>query len=202
MNRLKDETKKDETRKNKIRKDILTIRNALEESKVIRYSSKITKRVLDMDEYLKSNIVMCYMDFKNEVQTREIVSYSFALGKRVCVPFICKSETVKDYIIASEIFDGKNDLVKGTYGIFEPRNGLDKQIMPEELDLVIVPGVAFDLKKNRIGFGAGYYDCFLKDVRSDCTKLGVAYEFQIVEVVPVNKYDVSMDFVITQSRII
>jgi 5-formyltetrahydrofolate cyclo-ligase len=90
----------------------------------------------------------------------------------------------------------------GVFGILEPRKESARIFNPEEIDLVIVPGVAFDEHRNRIGFGAGFYDRFLESVRPSCAKIGIAFEFQIYDEVPVEEHDIPLDLVITEKRTI
>ena len=93
-----------------------------------------------------------------------------------------------------------DDLKISSYGILEPKKDKIKNISSDKIDLIIVPGVAFDLKGNRMGHGKGYYDRFLNLVKS--TSIGLAFEFQIIENIPVESHDKPIDMIITEKRII
>ncbi|NLD47053.1 MAG: 5-formyltetrahydrofolate cyclo-ligase, partial [Clostridiaceae bacterium] len=84
----------------------------------------------------------------------------------------------------------------------EPDKKLTTRINPDIIDFVIVPGVVFDIKRNRIGYGAGFYDAFLKRLDPRCFKAGIAFEFQVYQQVPVEPHDVPLDTVITEERFI
>ena len=164
-------------------------------------SIKITERVISLVSFSESPSIMCYMDFKNEVMTRYIIRHCFEHGKRVILPLVDKTDGLMK-IVPYEIMDEERDVIPGTLGILEPNRDKVKSINPKEIDVVIVPGVAFDLNKNRLGFGAGLYDKFLSSVNDGCTKIGIAFEFQIYDTIPVEEHDISLDFIITEERII
>ncbi|MCX7658787.1 MAG: 5-formyltetrahydrofolate cyclo-ligase, partial [Oscillospiraceae bacterium] len=125
-----------------------------------------------------------------------------ARGKRIAVPLVESAAGYQKMISPCEIKDVEAELAKGCYGILEPVKELARRVPPENLDMVIVPGVAFDLKKNRIGYGGGYYDRFLKKMRFNCLKVGIAFEFQIVPEIPASENDVPVDIIVTEKRII
>ena len=103
---------------------------------------------------------------------------------------------------AYEILDLEKETTKGSFGILEPINEVveDKRLIkPEEIDLVIVPGVAFDKNMNRIGFGGGFYDRYLSLLKSSCKKVGLAYQFQIVEKIETEEHDMKVDMIVTES---
>jgi 5-formyltetrahydrofolate cyclo-ligase len=185
-----------------LRRDVLKIRNCIEDRERIEKSRKIFNTLAGMKEFKNSVSVMCYVDFKGEVITRDIIDLCINLNKSLCVPVVSANEDGSRHIIASILKDPETELYKGNFGIMEPKNEYIRLFEPEKIDLVIVPGVAFDEKRNRVGFGAGFYDRLLKNVRNDCFKIGVAYEFQVFRDIPVNKYDIPMDLIITEKRTI
>lgn len=185
-----------------LRKDVLEKRSCIEEEERIEKSSRIFNTLIDLDVFKKSTSIMCYIDFKGEVITRGTIDLCIKLNKELCVPIVSYKEDGGKLIIASVLKDPKTELYKGNFGIMEPKNEYIRVFKPEKIDLVIVPGVVFDEKRDRIGFGAGLYDRFLKNVRSDCFKIGLAYEFQVVRSVPADKFDIPMDLIITEKRTI
>lgn len=186
-----------------MRTDVLKMRRLLKKEEVEEKSRVITNMLLSLKDVKVSSTVMCYMDFKNEVMTGAFIEYCINSGKKTAVPLVqCMSDVNCRNIIACEIKDPENDLQKGSYGILEPKSDSIVKVEPAEIDLVIVPGVVFDRQKYRIGFGAGYYDRFLKKVGKDCVKIGIAFEFQMVERVPRLEHDIPMDIIVTEKRII
>jgi len=187
--------------KKTIRDEILKTRGQMSPDEVLDKSNSIKMKITELDEYKKSKMIMCYVDFKNEVMTGALIEYSLKQGKRVCVPVVINEKGKRD-MLASELFDMEKDLETGSFGIREPKKTCIRPVNPEDIDLVIVPGLAFDLNKNRIGFGGGFYDRFLPKVRKDAFKVAVAYDFQIREKLPVEYYDMPVDMIVTESRII
>ncbi|HEY9062331.1 MAG TPA: 5-formyltetrahydrofolate cyclo-ligase [Pseudobacteroides sp.] len=183
-----------------LRRDVLKIRNCIEEEERIEKSRRIFNTLIGLNEFKNSASVMCYIDFKGEVITRDIIDLCFSLNKKLCVPVISNNQNGARQIIASVLKDPESELYRGNFGIMEPKDEYIRVFEPVEIDLVIVPGVVFDEKRNRIGFGAGFYDRFLKKVRNDCFKIGLAYEFQVVKSVPADKFDIPMDLIITEKR--
>lgn len=184
-----------------LREEVASHRKKENRKSVENKSVEITRRVINLEPFIKGQSIMCYMDFKNEVITRYIIRHCFEHGKRVILPLV---DTIDGFrkIVPYEIMGEERDVMPGTLGILEPNKDSAKMINPEEIDFVIVPGVAFDLFKNRVGYGAGLYDRFLQSVKSNCPKVGIAFEFQIYDTVPVEEHDIPLDFVITEERII
>lgn len=188
--------------KNSIRKRILESRSKLTREDICIKSGVICSRLLKQQEFVQARLVMCYMDFRSEVMTGEIITGCIKTGKRVVLPYVGKTNGISGELQAYEIKDLKSDVTEGAYGILEPDPGRTDRIDEKEIDLVIVPGVAFDLHKNRIGYGAGYYDRFLYRLRPVCVKAGIAFDIQIVDNVPVDENDIEMDLIITETRIL
>ena len=142
---------------------------------------------------------MTYLDFGSEVRTREYLPELWKLGKQVVVPY-CVGDDLRLFCV-----EGVDELSPGMWGILEPkpewRGRLDRRVEAAELDLIIVPGVAFDRRGGRLGFGKGYYDRFLRQVRADAVKIALAFECQLVEEIPMTEQDVCMDKVITEKWI-
>lgn len=191
-----------ENGKSLIRNEILRLRSSLGQEAVEQKSLKIAEKLFGLDQFKKSGLVMCYMDFNNEVRTDILIKKCFEEGKRVALPRVVKNSGIRKEIAAYEIKDTVTNLEKGTYGIMEPKMEITREVNPPDIDLVIVPGVAFDTRKNRIGYGAGYYDRFLKKVRSGCFKIALAFELQVVDDIPAGGDDVPVDMIITEERII
>lgn len=180
--------------KDLIRKEILKKRSSMEKEEVINLSKNIYENILKWDKYINADTIMLYCDFRNEVETKDITEASIKMGKRVVFPkSIKQTHTIIPYY-ANSI----EDLKLGVYGILEPDCGIaaDKK----DIDIVFVPGAVFDRRGNRYGYGAGYYDRFLMEYSG--IKAGVCYEFQLLESIEAGKFDISMDYIITENGIL
>ena len=132
---------------------------------------------------------MFYISFGGEVDTREMIKEAKKLGKLIAVPVSGLKRTIRPCK-----WDGRQRLEKGRYGILEP---MQKSFFGiKALDLVIVPGVAFDRRGNRLGRGKGYYDTFLSRLPKDTPSIGLAFDFQILPTLPTTPTDVSVRRVI------
>jgi 5-formyltetrahydrofolate cyclo-ligase len=151
--------------------------------------------------YRQAKTVMWYIHCRSEVRTQSAVSGELAAGKTIVIPY-CTKDGQGHNKLGLWRLDFFADLVPGTGGILEPpqqRWGESgREIAPEQLDCVMVPGVAFDRNGGRLGNGQGYYDRLLKTVRADAALIGVCFESQLVEQVVMDAHDVVMDYVITE----
>jgi len=189
--------------KSTLRKQIIERRESLSRQQVEEKSRAVMNCLVSLPEFIKASTVMSYMDFRNEVRTREIIAFCLSNGKRVAAPRVDKSGGKgASKLVAYEIRDLEKDFEPGTFGLLEPRTDESRIVAPEEVDLVLVPGVVFDRKGNRIGFGAGYYDRFLARTRNDCIKAAVAFDFQVLDEIPAEEHDIPMDIIITESGVI
>lgn len=186
--------------KESIRARIIEQRKLLSIQEVNEKSSAITKRLCSLVQYANAGVVMAYMSFRNEVATDAFINRCSRDGKRVIIPKV--QQIPAPALLLYEIKDPGQDVVKGFMGIPEPDASRLERVDPSEIDMVVIPGVAFDKCKNRLGYGAGYYDRFLPTLRPDSLKVGIAYEMQITDSVFAEEYDIPMDMVITEERII
>ena len=189
-------------KKSEIRNSILYKRKNMKYDEVCLKSGIIIEKLRELVQYKNSSVIMCYVDFCNEVKTLDFIRQSIREGKRIAVPKVIAKDTDKRKIIAVEINDLEKDLKLGSYGILEPVNTEGNEIPVNEIDMAVVPGIAFDLMRNRIGFGAGYYDKFLSNNAERCFKVGIGYDYQILDEIPAGRYDIPMDLIITEARTI
>lgn len=163
-------------------------------------SRLICERFIALPPYAAAKTVMWYVDAGSEVRTRHVLPAALGHGKRVVVPW-CVVETNHLELF---LLEDMSELVEGAYKILEPRAELRqlpaKVVRPEELDLVMVPGTAFDPRGGRMGQGKGYYDRLLANARPDAPLVGMAFDCQIFGEIPVAAHDVFMDLVLTESR--
>jgi len=180
--------------KDTIRKQILYTRNKLSDDNVNQFSKNIFLNLIENSIFNCSKHVMVYLDFKHEVRTDLIINHCLLHNKKVYVP-ICIPETHE--ICISRITD-LDELQSGHFGIREPKSEYIRLSDSTLIDLVLVPGVAFDSSGNRIGFGAGYYDRFMKRLSPNAVKAALAYSFQVVDMIPSDEYDIPADYIITE----
>lgn len=180
--------------KKTLRKQIYDNRCILSKEYVITNSKRIFKNLIS-GNILTYNNILVYSDFKNEVQTGDIINYLFENCKNVFLP-VCNIENYT--FTVHQIFNADYDSQLNLYGIKEPKYSA---VPNDKIDCAIIPGIAFDKKGNRIGFGKGYYDKFLCENKTVC-KIALCYEFQLVESIPAHSYDIPMDFIITENRVI
>ncbi len=163
-------------------------------------SLRICADFMALPAYQKAKTVMWYVDAGSEVRTRHTLPEALKHGKRVVVPY-CITETNELELFHLESID---ELVEGAYRILEPRAELravaSKILQPEDLDLVMVPGTAFDAHGGRMGQGKGYYDRLLARARPDAPLVALAFECQMFPEIPVDAHDVYMDAVQTEAK--
>ena len=167
-------------------------------------SRRIVDKFLEHAAYRRAMTVMFYLHCRSEVRTRDRVREQLSGDKLVVVPYCTKDADGQNRLGLWKLED-LQELQPGTWGILEPpkeRWGESgKEIAPEALDLVMVPGVAFDRRGGRLGNGAGYYDRLLKSVRKDTVLIGVCFEAQIMPEIVMEAHDIYMDYVITEVSI-
>ncbi len=171
--------------KKTLREMLLAKRNAMDESDCIALSRKIMENLFSTKQFLESRNVAFYIHKGNEVHTDEMIRNS---GKQVFVPVTGKEMKLSEH---------SDELAPGKYGIHEPKN---PKIIDFDPDIIIVPGIAFGKCMHRIGYGKGYYDDFLKT--SGSFKIGICYDFQILEKLPSHHTDVPLDMIVSEKRII
>jgi 5-formyltetrahydrofolate cyclo-ligase len=186
-------------KKEEIRRKILKKRLSLSSEYIRDKSRRVFLNLAETVEYVNSRNIMFYAATRNEVQTEEMIKISIKMGKNISVPIILP-ECIN--LAPSKIFDLDVELEKGKKGILEPKKEYYRLFPPENIDLIIIPGVAFDLSGNRIGRGFGYYDNFLRKVRSSAKIVALAFEMQIVRKIPNDKNDIPVHKIITEERII
>lgn len=156
----------------------------------------IEERFLRLDAFRKAGLVLFYVSMPQEVDTQRLIERTLKLGKRVAVPACdAAAADLGLYEVRS-----LGVLRPGRFGILEPEPAECEAVELSQVDLVVVPGLAFDRGKNRLGRGKGYYDRFLKRLSEGVPKVALAFDFQIVEAVPVEEHDVPLDIVLTDRQ--
>ena len=185
-------------RKQEIREQAHANRTAQENKDEL--SRAICQKFVSLPEYAKAETVMYYVDVRTEVRTRHYLPEALGQGKRIVVPW-CNAEGELELFHLEDM----NELSIGMYKILEPhvdlRDRQDKRVDVLELDLVMVPGVAFDATGARMGHGKGYYDKLLEHARPDAPLVALAFECQLFPEIPTQAHDIFMDKIITERTI-
>jgi 5-formyltetrahydrofolate cyclo-ligase len=162
-------------------------------------SQHICRTFMALPEYVAARTVMFYVDVRSEVRTRHSLPEALSSGKRIVVPYCVNQEL--ELFLLSHI----NELALGMYKILEPRPDLrdmpHKKVSPHDLDLIMVPGVAFDKHGGRMGHGFGYYDKLLQHARPDTPLVALAFECQLFPEIPTAAHDIFMDKIITEKAV-
>jgi 5-formyltetrahydrofolate cyclo-ligase len=189
-----------QTRKAAIREQAR--KNRIAQKNKDEVSCAICATFTGLPAYIAAKTVMWYVDAGSEVRTRHTLPAALKHGKRVIVPWCVVATNTLELFLLEDM----SELVEGAYKILEPKEELrrlpEKIVQPKDLDLVMVPGTAFDLRGGRMGQGKGYYDRLLANARPDAPLVGLAFDCQIFDEIPVASHDVFMDMVLTESRTI
>lgn len=184
--------------KNKMRYDYLKIRDRVEPAARFSYSNSILSKVKQLDSYEDSRVVMFYLSYGSEVITDLMIKEVLADGKEVAVPVI---QSPGDGIMTAVKISKLEDCYERVYGIRQPEFNESDVVAKEDIDLIFVPGIVFDLSGYRIGYGKGYYDRWLEG--TDILKrVGLAFEVQLVEKIPNGQYDLPVSKILTEKRVI
>ena len=182
-------------RKKKIRDLAHAQRNAQENKDEL--SRAICAKFVALPAYVSAKVVMYYIDVRSEVRTRHDLPSALTQGKKIIIPWCNEKGELELFHLES-----MDELAIGMYKILEPKQELRslpaKQVEAKELDLIMVPGVAFDRNGARMGHGKGYYDKLLQHARLDAPLVALAFECQLFEQIPTASHDIFMDLLITE----
>ena len=185
--------------KRRLRKEIIRKRDQLSPEEVTGKSRLIGSKLCDLPAFREAGAIMFFLSFGSEVDTLPMVEETNRQGKIALAP---KTDPGNCELTPSQVLDLDSDLVPGAYNIPEPREEALRPYPPEKVDLLVVPGVAFDLEKRRLGYGGGYYDRFFARLKEQAPLVALAFELQIVPEIPAEKWDQKVDLIITEDRII
>lgn len=177
--------------KKDLRRIYIERREKLPQEEREKLSKKIVDNILTILELKKAKNILLFCPFRGEPDITSLFSWVIGKGKTLILPKVEGKDLrlikVKDY----------EDLTAGAFCILEPKDG--EEIWPEEVDFSLIPGVLFDKEGYRVGYGKGYYDRLL--VRLGGKRVGVCYQFQVVEEVPRDSWDRPVDLVVTEEKI-
>ena len=181
--------------KSDIRKTILEKLKAQREEDRRQGSLALKEKLFNLGEFKKAKNILLYAGKYYEVDTIPIIKEALKKGKRIFLPV---TDVKRKRLIISEISDIKKDTELGPLGIYQPKRACKRLLRPQKLDFLVLPGIAFDKKGNRLGHGAGYYDRFLKSIPHNTPKVCLAFDFQVQdEDIPTLSHDVPVTKVIT-----
>jgi 5-formyltetrahydrofolate cyclo-ligase len=180
--------------KSEFRNYITKKRNELSLTEKSEKDNAIYEAIINSELFIKAKMIFIYISFGNEVDTHKIIEKALSLGKEVCVPkVISRLKGMRALKINS-----LNNLKVSDYGVLEPEDN-SEEVFVKDMNLAIIPGLVFDLKGGRIGYGGGFYDRFFSNTNIDITKIALAYQFQILEELPLEDHDVSINNIITEN---
>lgn len=183
--------------KKRIREEIIQKRNYLSSKIKKEYDELIFKKLIESDIYNNSKKIFTYVSFASEIDTIKFIKYALNDNKEVYVP---KTDKTKKEMVAIRINSLENMDVDN-WGILEPKS-VDKNKIGKNFDLILIPGLAFDRKGNRIGYGGGYYDKYLSQIKEENNKIVLAYDFQVVDSIKNEVHDIKVNYIITNNKFI
>jgi len=183
--------------KNYIRTNLKSKRANLSRGFYYSASRKIKGNLVRQKEFTHCSTIACYLPVKKEADTWPIIKYAQKLRKKVFIPVInSKTRKITFYRLPLK----KTDLILNKYKIPEPKKSLREPTHLSGIDLMLVPGIAFDKKGHRIGFGKGYFDRVLRKFKNEV--IALAFDFQVIKKIPATKNDMRMDMIITEEKVI
>lgn len=184
--------------KAELRKQLIVWRKSLPWIEVIKRSEQIGVRLFSLSEFRIAKRILFYVSYDNEVYTHTMIKHALQYRKQIFVPI---SQVAQHTLEISELFEFDHDLAPSTYGILEPKPESLRPAVPNELDMVIVPGIVFDVHGNRLGHGVGYYDNFMRYLPPSIKTIGLAFKEQVVSELPKTESDVPVHKIITENKI-
>jgi 5-formyltetrahydrofolate cyclo-ligase len=186
--------------RNSLRKSRLALRDQLAPDLRAAHSARVCARLLSLPAAEEAQHLFCYIGFRSEVETGELVQSLIAAGRIVSVPLTLREES---RLLAVRITDPATQLAPGCYNIPEPTAEQVEQaaVDPATIDIVLVPGSVFDRCGGRLGYGGGFYDRFLVESAPRALRIGLAFELQLVERVEMEPHDQYMDLLVTEKQV-
>ena len=180
--------------KRALRRDVLALREALSAQERATKSRTIADRLLALPELTVAHTVLAFWSFGSEVETAPLLAGLASRGTRIALPRLELRE------ILPVTYRPGDPLAETTFGAMEPIGGA--VVPPAEVDVVVTPGVAFDRRGHRVGYGEGFYDRFLPRTRPDAFRVAIAFDLQVVTAVPHGRVDVAVAAVVTEGEVI
>jgi 5-formyltetrahydrofolate cyclo-ligase len=190
--------------KKEIREEFKLLRARQPREEALAKSSRIQEILFELPEFKEAEAVSFYVTKpgSGEVETEQMIKASLRMGKRVLLPIV---EKMSKRLVLSELRDFDAELAPGAFNVPEPKQSFRRPMPARECDLIIVPGVVFDMHGYRLGFGGGYYDRLLREIASlrlGIPFVGLAYELQVVDRLPHTWHDVAVHILVTEERVL
>ncbi|MGW8162068.1 MAG: 5-formyltetrahydrofolate cyclo-ligase [Desulfobulbales bacterium] len=183
----------------RLRADILARRDRMAQDERSRKSREIKSNFWQLPEAAHAKCIFVYVNFRSEVETMELIRQCIARGMMVTVPL---TDVRNKALLPFQVVDLARDLRPGYCAIQEPDPRCTSAVPPEKIEIAVIPGSVFDVHGGRLGYGGGYYDRFLVNDAPQAKRVGLAFEMQVVDKVPVEPHDQPLDILITENRII
>jgi len=167
-----------------------------------KYSPSVITKLQNIDCVNKARTIGCYLSLEKEVNTRDFLLSCYERKVKTSVPAF--NSALNKYLWAE--YDPMKSTILGPFKI--PQPDCIREIDPKDIDIFIVPGIAFDFAGNRLGHGGGFFDRLLKGIREEKNKkkeifiIGLTFNFQLVRKIPVEEQDIKMDFIVTEKEVI
>jgi 5-formyltetrahydrofolate cyclo-ligase len=185
--------------KDSVRKKMLRKRDSIPPEIRRAKNSLIQERLSDLNEFKNAQVKFIFASFRNEVETIDMIKKTFLDGRQIVLPKVDR----KRHMLLLFRVKSLDELSPGCMGISEPAvNTEERQVEINDVDVVIIPGLAFDISGNRIGYGAGYYDILLAGLKKDIPIIAPAFEEQVEDSLPSEAHDVKVHIVVTDRRVI
>lgn len=181
-------------KKSELRQQILALRRDMEPQLHYEQSVLAQKVLVCSEPFKRARYLALYSSVNKEVATQDLFTAAVDTGKQVFYPRV-KGQTLQFYAV-----NDLAELTTGCFGVLEPTSGA--VINPQGLDLIVVPGVAFDFEGRRLGYGKGFYDRFLVLTSCDCVSVGLGFDFQLSKRLPDEQHDQKVSFLATESGFI
>jgi 5-formyltetrahydrofolate cyclo-ligase len=186
------------TTKSEIRKQVLAQRDALDAGARAQLGPRITERLLQLDAYRGARCILAYVSFGSEFDTAAFIAGLIGGGKTLVLPKVDRENRV---LKLYGVRDPERELAPGTWGIREPRADLCREVAPADVQMVLVPGVAFTPRCERLGYGGGYYDGLINAFDRRPALVAAAFSLQIVPELPFTERDQKVDVVVTEDAV-
>jgi 5-formyltetrahydrofolate cyclo-ligase len=184
--------------KKAIREEVLEKRDRIPHAIKAEKDLLIRNSLYTLPEFLDAKTILFYASFRSEVETHSIIKQALKTAKNVVLPKVYKEG---HRLLLYELKDLR-ELNAGFIGIPEPFVTDERIVSIDDIDIVIIPGAAFDYSGNRLGYGVGYYDSLLAERKRKMPVIALAYEEQIVDSIPPEEHDVQVDMIVTDKRVI
>lgn len=173
--------------------------SALSEDELAAKQAVIESNLLTFANFLESELALLYIDRGSEIATEKIIRTSLDVGKGIVLPAYSES---KHTMTLLRVSDYDADIIKTDSGVFEPNPATCKKVPLDQIDIALIPGLAFDEKGGRVGFGEGFYNKLITKLPETTRKISIAYEEQIVDAIQMDSRKYNVDIIITDKRTI